>query len=56
LVQHYCKAEMITEQDWIGTDACFGWIRSGSDCKCSENWWIRTGLDWEIFVVLMWLF
>ena len=32
-----------------GTEANFGRIRTGSDCNFFENWWNRTGSDWQIF-------
>jgi len=41
--------EMSTDQDWIGTEANFGRIRTGSDCNFFENWRSRTGSDWENF-------
>jgi len=34
---------------WIRTEANFGRIRTGSDCRFFENWHIRTGSDWENF-------
>jgi len=30
--------------------------RTASHCNLFQNWRTRTGSDWEIFVVLMWLF
>jgi len=51
-----CTTEMSTDQDWIRTEANFGRIRTGSDCSFFLNWQIKTGSDWENFVVLMWLF
>jgi len=35
-----CSPEMNTDQDWIRTEANSGGIRTGSDCKFFENWWI----------------
>jgi len=43
---------MNTDQDWIRSEANFGWIRTGSDCNFFENLRIRTESDSEKFCCL----
>jgi len=50
------SAEMSTGQDWIEldqTEANFVGNGTGSDYNFFENGWIRTGLNWQIFIILI---